>query len=90
MKQLPANVKAYHRTPDFDAASVPAGLLREHRTKAGTWGLIVIEKGELLYRILEPEVEEILLTTERSGVVEPGLLQHHLLLPPPVRLSKTL
>lgn len=71
VKELPDGVRPYHRTPDFDAASIPSGLLREHRTKPGTWGLIVVQRGQLLYRILEPELEEVLLGPDRCGVVEP-------------------
>lgn len=54
--------------------TVPKGLLNAHQTKAGTWGKIVVLEGELLYRILEPEIEEHLLDTEHSGVVEPEVL----------------
>lgn len=71
MKNLPANIKEYKRTPDFTEDSIPKGLLCSHTTKAGTWGKIVIEEGKLLYRILEPEIEEIELSTEKFGVVEP-------------------
>lgn len=71
MKNLPDDVKEYKRTPSFTESSIPQGLLRSHTTKAATWGRIVIEEGKLLYRILEPEVEEIVLTPEKFGVVEP-------------------
>ena len=30
-------------------------------------------EGEILYRILEPEVEEHILTSEREGIVEPEI-----------------
>lgn len=71
MKNLPDDVKEYKRTPTFTENSIPKGLLSSHTTKAGTWGKIVIEEGKLLYRILEPEIEEIILTPEKFGVVEP-------------------
>ena len=71
MKALPTNVFPYKRTPDFTESTVPAGLLRSHDTKEGVWGKIVVLEGTLLYRILEPEVEEILLSSNRCGVVEP-------------------
>ena len=71
MRGLPAGLSAYRRTPDFDADSIPAGLRRAHRTRAGTWGRIVVTEGELLYRILEPETEEHVLSPGRDGVVEP-------------------
>lgn len=71
MKTLPADVVPYKRTPEFTQSTVPAGLLRSHNTKDGVWGKIVVLEGTLLYRILEPEVEEILLSADRYGVVEP-------------------
>ena len=71
MKSLPDGVRAYKRTAEFDAASVPVGLLRAHRTKAGVWGRIRVLEGELVYRILEPALEEHVLAPGRDGVVEP-------------------
>jgi len=71
MKELPSTVSAYRQTPVFDENSVPAGLLKSHSTKTGVWGKIIVLEGKLIYRILEPDVEEILLTPETAGVVEP-------------------
>lgn len=73
MKKLPTGVSAYKRTPVFTADTIPEGLRKAHQTKAGTWGEIVIEQGNLRYRILEPEVEEITLCSDTSGVVEPQI-----------------
>jgi len=73
VKSLPPDVRPYRRTPDFDASSVPAGLLRSHTTKAGVWGRICVLEGELVYRILEPEIEERVLAPGIDGVVEPGV-----------------
>lgn len=67
---LPPGVSAYKRTPTFDQDSLPAGLRREHRTKAGVWALIHVVEGSLRYRILEPPSEEIL-TPAAPGVVRP-------------------
>lgn len=74
MKKLPENVETYKRTPTFTEDSIPKGLLASHTTKAGTWGKIVIEEGKLLYRILEPTLDEIELSPKRFGVVEPQVL----------------
>ena len=74
MKDLPENVAPYKRTPTFDAQSIPKGLLKAHQTKAGTWGKIVILEGQLLYRILQPTVSEVLLSPDTYGVVEPTIL----------------
>ncbi|MEE4462802.1 DUF1971 domain-containing protein [Azotobacter chroococcum] len=71
MKVLPEDVRSYKTTPVFTEETVPLGLLRQHTTKEGTWAKIVVLEGRLLYRILAPEVSEILLTPDRYGVVEP-------------------
>ena len=67
-------MESYKRTPEFDENSVPAGLLKAHQTKEGTWGKIVVLSGRLMYRILEPTLEEIELSSEVHGVVEPTVL----------------
>lgn len=84
MKTLPSDVVAYKRTPEFMATTVPAGLLRSHSTKAGTWGLIVVLEGALTYRILEPVVEEVRLGPSTCGVVEPTV-RHEVVPEPGVR-----
>ncbi len=71
MKTLPESVARYYGTPEFSERTLPANLMRLHRTKAGTWARIVVLEGRLLYRILEPEIEEIELSPERFGIVEP-------------------
>lgn len=67
---LPEGLAAYKRTPVFDQDSLPAGLRREHRTKAGVWALIHVVEGRLRYRILDPLSEQIL-TPAMPGIVQP-------------------
>ena len=43
---LPAGVTMYRQTADFDEHSLPAGLRSRHSLKAGTWGRIVVLKGD--------------------------------------------
>ena len=71
MEQLPDSVAAYKRTKEFDERSVPKGLLRSHHTAVGVWARICVLEGQLLYRILEPKLEEKLLTPGSDGVVVP-------------------
>jgi tellurite resistance-related uncharacterized protein len=71
MKTLPPGVAPYQRTREFTEATVPQGLLRRHTTKPGVWARIHVLEGSLRYRILEPSVEEHVLTAERVGIVEP-------------------
>ena len=74
---LPADAQPYRRTPEFTETTVPAGLLKAHSTKDGTWGLIHVLEGRLAYRIIDPRrpSSQTVLTPEAPpGVVEPTLL----------------
>jgi tellurite resistance-related uncharacterized protein len=74
---LPADAQPYARTAEFTEATVPAGLLRAHTTKAGAWGLIRVLEGQLIYRITDPRcpASETVLTPETGpGVVEPTIV----------------
>lgn len=68
----------YRATPVFDETSLPAGLRREHRTKAGAWGVIRVLEGEVVYTIIEP-FEEQRLTPDRPGFIQPD--QAHFVTP---------
>jgi tellurite resistance-related uncharacterized protein len=72
MPLLPPGLREYKRTATFTEATVPAGLLRNHRTKEGTWARIVVEAGELEYA-LESSLCTFLLTHQRPGVVVPAV-----------------
>lgn len=74
MKSLPADVHSYKKTLEFSQETVPRGLLKAHQTKEGTWGKIIVVSGQLNYRILEPQLEELVLSAGRYGVVEPTVL----------------
>lgn len=68
MKTLPSHLLAYRRTPVFNNETIPRGLLHDHRTKEGTWGLIHVERGTLQFNI---EGKEFILTPDSPGVIEP-------------------
>ncbi|MGJ8668257.1 MAG: DUF1971 domain-containing protein [Oceanococcus sp.] len=71
MKALPDGVTPYQRTPTFSDKTVPAGLLRQHNTKAGVWAVITVLEGSMSYRILEPQPLEYVLDSDTCGIVEP-------------------
>ncbi|OKH18590.1 DUF1971 domain-containing protein [[Limnothrix rosea] IAM M-220] len=71
LDKLPDHLVAYKKTPEFTEISTPQSLRHGHNTKAGVWGKIVVLAGQLIYRILEPTVEEIVLTSGQVGIVEP-------------------
>ena len=70
--------KPYRSTAVFDEQSLPAALQKEHRTKAGTWGVIRVIAGRVRYRILEP-VSEVVLDAAHPGLVKPE--QPHMVTP---------
>ncbi len=67
---LPAGLVAYKRTPVFDQDSLPAGLRRRHRTRAGVWALIHVVEGALRFRSFDP-AEETVLFPGRPAAVGP-------------------
>ncbi|MCB0421292.1 MAG: DUF1971 domain-containing protein [Bdellovibrionales bacterium] len=83
MKEIPKDVSAYKKTPVYSNETVPAGLLKAHTTKEGTWGKICVKHGSLLY-VIEAEPEErVVLNDSVYGVVEPQI-PHHVELNEPV------
>lgn len=75
MKDLPADLAPYRRTPVFDENSVPSGLLKDHKTKAGVWGVIEVTSGRLRYTI-PSQGEVVELHAGLKGIVEPDVLHH--------------
>lgn len=74
--ELPPGLESYRRTGTFCEQTVPDGLLKAHATKAGTWGLIQVIEGELLYRIEDERripAQSRLRPGLPPGVVEPTI-----------------
>jgi len=75
MKLIPAEAAKYLSTEEYTEVSVDQSFFeQQHRTAEGVWSKIVVIEGHLTYRILEPEVEEVVLTSSVAGVVEPMVL----------------
>lgn len=62
----------YKCTPVFDETTLPAGLRREHRTKAGVWAIIRVLEGRLRYHVLDP-ASEVILDAEHPGLILPDV-----------------
>lgn len=60
----------YRSTPIFDEKTLPTALRREHRTRAGVWGVIRVLDGRVKLVHLDPPSETIL-TPQASGLVLP-------------------
>lgn len=74
MKDLPENVAFYNRTPVYTEKTLPPGILKEHRTKEGVWGVIEVVDGELEYVI--SHAESYILRPGHNGIIEPQVLHH--------------
>jgi tellurite resistance-related uncharacterized protein len=73
LKTIPPGFEIYRRTREFSESTNPAGLRMRHTTKPGVWARIVVREGSLRYRILEPGIEEYVLSPGLPGVVEPEI-----------------
>lgn len=72
--ELPLAAKPFKRTPSFTKATIPAGLLRDHSTKEGTWGLVRVEEDLLRYIVSDPRRPHrvsILSAKSATGIVQP-------------------
>lgn len=74
--EMPDGLVAYKRTPEFDEATIPDGLRKNHATKAGVWGVIHVVSGRLRYRIDGLDGRELLLDPETRGIVVPEVPHH--------------
>lgn len=72
-------VAPYKSTPVFDETTLPATLRREHRTKAGAWGVIRVLEGKLRLVLDDGPgagPEGTILTPDRPGLIRPRQTHH--------------
>mmetsp|Transcript_6855 Transcript_6855/g.14864 ORF Transcript_6855/g.14864 Transcript_6855/m.14864 type:complete len:164 (-) Transcript_6855:301-792(-) len=78
MPRMPSNAVKYTQVPKpsttFKASTIPSGLLKQHTTKKGTWGIIRVSSGQLEYTIIEPRKSVHVLDKDHLGVIEPKML----------------
>lgn len=82
--ELPEGFVAYKRTSLFNEGSIPQGLLNHHSTKAGVWGVIHVESGQLRYVLDGLDGRALTLTPGSAGIIPPEVL-HHVAADGPVR-----
>lgn len=69
--EIPAEARFYKSTPSFTDQTLPAGLLKQHTTAAGTWARIVLSDGEIGYRLGAPLNRYFRLTPAYTGIIPP-------------------
>ena len=82
--EWPENLVSFQKMPEFDEQSIPKGLLKDHATKAGVWGKIILLEGSLLYRPEALQGKAQTLTPLQPGIVVPEM-KHEVQLNGPVR-----
>lgn len=85
-RTLPPGATLYKMVGPFDANSLPEGLKREHRLKAGAWGLLNLLEGEIAFVWDDADGGDVLLSAPATIVVPPEI-PHHLQLTGPFSLS---
>ncbi len=75
---MPERAECYRRIGPFDRASLPAGLLAEHRLKAGVWALVSLEQGEVSFVWDDGRDSPVQHLRAGDSLVVPPEVLHHL------------
>lgn len=67
--------RSYKSTPQFDEKTLPLAIRQAHSTKAGVWGLLVVEKGEVRLIFHEPR-REIPVRPGKPAKIPPQSVHH--------------
>ncbi len=73
--ELPDDARLVGQTDEFTAASVPAGLLREHRLPKGRYGRILVASGVLGFSYSDDQTP-VTVTENSPLVIEPERAHH--------------
>ena len=65
----------YGSSPVFDENSLPDALRGEHRTKAGTWGLLRVLEGEVRL-VFKGAPAPLLVTVDHPAMIPPEAPHH--------------
>lgn len=73
---MPPGAGAYSEIGPFDAASLPKGLLAEHRLKPGTWALVNVLEGAIRFAWDDETGGQDHLVAPAQIIVPPQVLHH--------------
>lgn len=74
--EMPQGLESYKLSPLFTHETLPAALQAAHTTKAGTWGLLRVHGGTLVFTLDVEPPRTILLQAGDQLVIEPQLPHH--------------
>jgi tellurite resistance-related uncharacterized protein len=69
--ELPEGFRPYKRTTEFDEHTIPPGLLADHSTRRGVWGVIHVLAGRLSYIVEPPLAREMVVDAVHPAVIVP-------------------
>ncbi|MEW9855833.1 DUF1971 domain-containing protein [Novosphingobium rhizovicinum] len=75
----------YKVTPIFDETTLPEAIRNEHRTKAGTWGLLRVLEGAVTLVFIDP-AREVAVSKDRPAPIPPEA-PHFVKVDGPMRLQ---
>lgn len=74
--ELPEGFAPYKRTSDFTPDTTPPGLLANHSTRPGVWGVIHVLSGHLTYVLGPPLDRELLVDPAHPAAIPPEIIHH--------------
>ncbi|OUS23943.1 hypothetical protein A9Q99_25645 [Gammaproteobacteria bacterium 45_16_T64] len=72
--EFPEDLVPYKKTAEFTEITIPKGFQKDHSTKEGTWGVIKVLQGTLMYTVNYPTVVEHEIIAGQQGIIPPCLL----------------
>lgn len=73
---LPVGAICYWRSGLLDQHNLPAGLMREHRLKEGTWGVLNLRSGAIEFAWDDERGGKVELSAPARMVVPPAVPHH--------------
>jgi len=86
--ELPDGLVVARRTDTWDPDTTPAGLRRDHRVAAGTWGLVEVEEGAVTF-VAETQPRLDVVVTPAAPQPIPPEVAHHVAPGPGCRFHVT-
>ena len=72
--EFPDSLVPYKKTPEFNEKTIPAGVQKDHSTKAGVWVIIHVLEGSLIYTVKYPDIKHYELSKGDKGIIAPCML----------------
>jgi tellurite methyltransferase len=84
--ELPDGLTLGRASPEWNEHTIPAGLLRDHRIAAGSWGQLIVRNGRLRFTLRTTPELELIVGPDATQAIPPEI--EHVVHPlGPVRFS---